>query len=43
MSRVSPHKELRITKDYIAVMGASDMLVRVKDPIAPAGRGARSL
>jgi len=43
MSHVSPHKELHITRDYIAVMGASDILVRVKDPIAPAGRGAHSL
>lgn len=43
MSHVSPHKDLRITRDYIAVMGASDMLMRVKDPIAPAGRGAQSL
>lgn len=43
MSHIFPHKDLHITRDYIAVMGASDMLIRVKDPIASARRGDHSL
>lgn len=43
MSHVSPRKDLHITRDYIAVMGALDMFIRVKGAIAPAGREAHSL
>lgn len=44
MSHISAHKELHITRSYIEVMGASDVLARVKDPIAAAAvRGIHPL
>lgn len=43
MGHVSAHKELHMTRNYTAVTGASDVLARVKDPLAAAAaRGIHS-